>query len=118
MFLVFTSSLYATLNNFVFKVNSKLITIKDDEISFEAYAKKDVYTISKIESFKVKEFPSSGKLYIRIEDDTGKKRKYWIHTFSFNESKNLFKNILEIEHKKHPETLKAQARLNSSLTSD
>lgn len=118
MSLGFISSIYAVFNNFVFKVNSRKISISDRIISFEAYNKVDFYTISDIKSFKIKEFPSSGKIYLRIKNYDNKNSRYWIHTGSFDDGKKLFKSLLDIEYIKHPEGLKAKARSSSSLNKE
>lgn len=115
MSLVLLVALYATVNNFILKVNSEVIVIGDDTISFEAYKKKDTYELSKLQSFKLKEFPSSKKIYVRLVDFDNKKRKYWVHANSFSGGKRLFKKLLDIEHEKHPQSLKARARDQSTI---
>lgn len=117
MVLALLASLYTVVNNFILKVNSEVIEISDQIISFEAYNKKDIYEISKLNSFKLKEFPFSGEIYIRLVDCENKERKYWIHTSSFNEGKRLFKKLLDIEYQKHPQSLKARARSQSASNS-
>lgn len=117
MVLALIASLYSVVNNFVLKVNSEIVEVGEDAISFEAYGKKDSYAISEVESIQLKEFPSSGKIFVRVTDNSKKQKKYWIHTASFEEGKALFKELLDIEYHKHPERLKAIARSTSTLSS-
>lgn len=110
MTLAFISALYSVFNNFVFKVNPKKVMIDENIIAFESYGKKDSYLIDEIKKIRLKEFPTNGKIYARITDKNGKDHKYWIHTRSFEDGKKLFREIMYIEHDKHPETLKARSR--------
>jgi hypothetical protein len=110
MTLAFISAFYSVINNFVFKVNSKKVIIDKNKLSFEAYGKKDTYFIDAIKKIKLKEFPTNGKIYTRITDENNKTHKYWIHTKSFNDGKELFREMMYIEHDKHPDTLKAKSR--------
>lgn len=117
MWMAFIVSIYSVLNNFLFKVNSEKVEISESMISFEAYGKKDSYQLDKLVVIKLKEFPSSGKIFVRITDSTNKQRKYWINTSSFENGKKLFKQLLDLEYQRHPDTLKARARSQSTLSS-
>lgn len=110
MTLALISSLYSAINNFMYKVNTEIIVIGKGEISFESYNKKDRYSIEKIKQIKLKEYPTNGKIYVRLTDENNKLHRYWVHTRSFKNGKELFKELMYVEFRKHPETLKARSR--------
>lgn len=105
----FITCVYTFWNSFVAKVNSEIVGISETKVSFEAYGKKDVYSLDKIEKMNIREFPSSGKMYIRIYNNN-KKNRYWIHTKRFEEGLQLFHKLRDVEYTKHPETIKSKAR--------
>lgn len=106
---------YQVLNAFVAVANPETITLSDDAISFSAYGKTHEYKLDDIKEFRVKEFPGSGKMYIRINGGNLFKGRYWLDTFYTHEGDELFKEILELEDKLHPDSLKAHARRTSNL---
>lgn len=110
MLLVMGVAFYSFWNTFIARCNSEHVGVGETAISFEAFHKTEVYELQQIERLRIREFPSMGKLYIRITDEQGKQHRYWIHTKRFNEGKKLFRALLDREYQKHPETLKARAR--------
>lgn len=113
MTLALISSLYSVINNFIYKVNTETIIIGKDEIAFESYNKKDNYRIEEIKQIKLKEYPTNGKIYVRLTDKNNTLHRYWIHTRSFENGKELFKELMYVEFHKHPNTLKAKSRAES-----
>ncbi len=83
---------YTTINNFILKVNSEVIEISDHTISFEAYKKKDIYEISKLQSFKLKEFPSAKKIYVRLIDFENKKKNIGFTQVLLMKGRSYLKN--------------------------
>lgn len=63
-----------------------------------------------IDSFLVREFPSSGKIYLRVNDASLVSGRFWIPTKMFNDSEELFSLLRDLEYKIHPDSLKARAR--------
>lgn len=110
MVLAFISSVYSIINNFIFKVNPEIVEISDEEISFESYNRKDVFKLSEINKLILKEYPTAGKIYVRIFDENNKLHRYWVHTKSFQDGKDLFIHLLFTEFKRHPDTLKASSQ--------
>lgn len=104
------SSLYSIINNFIFKVNAERVGIDKDTILFQAYNNTKKYQISEIKKIKLKEYPTIGKIYVRIYDRNNKLNRFWIHTNSFLNGKKLFIHLLYVEYNKHPDTLKASSQ--------
>lgn len=101
---------YTTWNNFVSVSNPQKIEITNDFICFSAYRKEHKYLYEDIKNFKIREFPSAGKIYLRINECNILKGRYWIHTAQFENGKELFKTLLDMEYELHPDSLKARAR--------
>ncbi|MCI1934025.1 hypothetical protein [Alkalibaculum bacchi] len=103
-------SFYQVWNTFISHSNPEKITIDENEISFYCYRKTTKYKFININSFKLREFPSSGKIYLRINNATIFHGRYWVPTKMFNDSEELFRTLQNIEYQIHPDTLKARAR--------
>lgn len=103
-------ALYQVWNTFVSHSNPEQVILDDDTITFASFQKEDRYVVSEMKQLRIREFPSSGKMYIRIDDANLFHGRYWIQSSQFNDGKELFKALLDIEYKKHPDTLKARAR--------
>ena len=96
--------IYTIWNSFVSKVHPEKIVIKENEIVFESFNSKDRYYID------VREFPSSGKLYLRIGNEQLQKGRYWINTKNYNNGKELFQLFRDLDYKINPDSLKSKAR--------
>lgn len=103
-------ALYQVWNTFVSISNPREVSIGDGTISFSAFGRNDTYSLEKIDEFRVREFPSAGKMYIRINGGGLLRGRYWLQTSVMTEGKELFQRITDIEYAKHPETIKARAR--------
>lgn len=111
MMLFFTLvAAYNVWNTFISKSTSEEVIIDDEYISFSAYNHCDKYLFSDIKKLRIREFPSSGKMYIRVNESSVLKGRYWIQTKQFENGKELFRALLDLEYKMHPDTLKARAR--------
>lgn len=110
MAIVFIVSVYTVFNTFIAKTTPETIDISKHQITFGAYNQEARYTISQLKEFRIREFPTSGKMYIRVNDYSLLKGRYWVQTKMFNDSKELFMELLDIEYTLHPESLKARAR--------
>lgn len=103
-------ALYTMWNCFISKSNSASVTVSDDVISFTSFGRTDTYIINDIDTIRIREFPTGGKMYIRINDYGLRKGRYWIHFSKFEDGKTLMKKLLDIEYAIHPDSLKARAR--------
>lgn len=107
-------SFYAIWNFFVAKSTPSSVVLDKEKIIFKSLNKKFVYKIDQIKSFKIREFPSAGMIYLRINGGKLYKDRFWVQTRNFENGEELFTLLLEIEYQKHPDTLKAKAkRVNS-----
>ena len=102
--------IYTIWNSFVSKVHPEKIVIKENEIVFESFNCKDRYYIDGTDRFQLREFPSSGKLYLRIGNAQLQKGRYWINTKNYNNGKELFQLFRDLDYKINPDSLKSKAR--------
>lgn len=102
--------IYTMWNSFVSKVHPEKIVIKENEILFESFNSKDRYYIDGTDRFQLREFPSSGKLYLRIGNAQLQKGRYWINTKNYNNGKELFQLFRDLDYKINPDSLKSKAR--------
>ena len=102
--------IYTIWNSFVSKVHPEKIVIKENEIVFESFNSKDRYYIDGTDRFQLREFPSSGKLYLRIGNEQLQKGRYWINTKNYNNGKELFQLFRDLDYKSNPDSLKSKAR--------
>ncbi len=101
---------YTVWNSFVTISNPSKVTLSDEEIVFSAYGREDHFPMTEITSFRVKDFPNVRKLFIRINNASWLHGRYWVPAAFFNDTDELYKAILDIEERIHPNTLKAMAR--------
>lgn len=102
---------YTAWNDFVSISNPEKVVISDDFISFYAFGREHKYPLSDISQFRVREFPTSGKIFLRVNNANIFKGRYWLHTKMFSDGKELFTIIRDMEFKIHPDSLKARARI-------
>ena len=102
--------IYTIWNSFVSKVHPEKIVIKENEIVFESFNSKDRYYIDGTDRFQLREFPRSGKLYLRIGNEQLQKGRYWINTKNYNNGKELFQLFRDLDYKINPDSLKSKAR--------
>jgi hypothetical protein len=75
-----------------------------------SFNRTDDYHLSQLKSFKIREFPTAGKMYLRMDGGGLLKGRYWLNTKNYNDGQELFRLLLDMEYEKHPESLKARAR--------
>lgn len=110
LFFIALIAFYTFWNSFIGKCNTQQVKISETTLSFESLGREDSYKIDEIKKIRVREFPTGGKMYIRINDYNLLKGRYWVQFKKFNDGQDLMRQILDIEYKIHPETLKARAR--------
>lgn len=101
---------YTVWNTFVTISNPSKVTLSKNEIVFSAYGREDHYLMKDIHSFRVKDFPNVRKLFIRVNNASWLHGRYWVPAAFFNDTDELYKAILDIEERIHPNTLKSMAR--------
>lgn len=111
--LVCMLSTYTVFNNIGSFSNPYRVSLSDTSIEFESFKVIHTFQISEVKKLNIREFPSAGLIYLRLDNNLSKGR-YWIKTQKFIEGKELFKKLIEIEYKKNPDSLKSYAR-NTSI---
>ncbi len=113
LFSLFTVvSLYNIFNSFISLSNPRVIQVTQETIKFSAFGKKHEYVIDDIKTFNVREFPSGGLIYLRIDSSLFKGR-YWVKTRKYEDGKELFQRILDLDYQKNPDSLKSYAKRTS-----
>jgi len=107
--LVILVTAYTAWNTFVAIGNPQMVTISNDFVAFGAYGRTDSFELAELDRFLIREFPSAGKMYIRVNKAGMFKGRYWLYTTMFDDGKELFRRLLEIERNIHPDSLKTQA---------
>lgn len=108
---------YQIINTFFSLANPQEIDISDRYIEFKGMGKSHLYNWNEVKDFRVKEFVSAKKIYLRINKDDFSllKGRYWIDCMYFNDSDELFMYFVRKEDELHPDTIKAYAH-RSSMT--
>ena len=110
MIVLMVPAAYQVWNTFVAIANPQTVEIDDEAIAFSAWGRTDRYAWTDVTSFRVREFPSAGKIYIRINNSGLLRGRYWLQTRVMTDGRELFQRICDLEYKIHPDTLKARAR--------
>jgi len=100
---------YTVLNTFVVRTYPSQIILEEDGISFHAYGRTTKYRFDEINSFLVKDWRGSGRMYIRINDSNMLRGRYWLYLRRCNDGDELFLYLLKLEYKTHPTSWKAKA---------
>lgn len=103
---------YNIFNSFISLSNPRVVELTQETIQFNAFGQKHAYSIEDIKNFNVREFPSGGLIYLRI-DPSLLRGRYWIKTKKYEEGKELFQRILDLDYQKNPDSLKSYAKRTS-----
>lgn len=110
MFLVGIVAFYSFWNALVAKVTPKEVYVDGDMLTLRSFNRKDAYNLAQLKSFKIREFPTAGKMFLRMDGGGVLKGRYWLNTKNYTDGQELFRLLLDMEYEKHPESLKARAR--------
>lgn len=102
--------IYIIWEDFISLSNPKTVTITDDSITFGAFGKFHTYKWNEIKKFQIKEFISSRKMYIRINNAGLLRGRYWVNCYFMNDCDELYMWLRDKEYELDPNSLKAQAR--------
>lgn len=102
--------IYIIWEDFISLSNPKTVTITDESITFGAFGKFHTYKWNEIKKFQIKEFVSSRKMYIRINEAGLLKGRYWVNCYFMNDTDELYMWLRDKEYELDPNSLKAQAR--------
>ena len=100
---------YSAWNTFISGSNPSKVLLEEDGISFFSYGRTTKYLFDEIFVFRAKDFRYTGKVFLRINKYSNFKGRYWIHTKEFNDSDELYLFLMKLEHKTHPDSMKARA---------
>ncbi|QSX09246.1 hypothetical protein J0B03_04065 [Alkalibacter rhizosphaerae] len=103
-------AVYGIINTFFLKSNPGTIRIDDNMIRFISFGEV-VYELEDLTRFQIKEF-ANAQFYIRVEDNSGQKGRYWVSYYYFSDQKELIDELYLIEKKIHPISLKFRGREN------
>ena len=108
---------YQFFNTFISLSNPEEVDIDDKYIAFKGFGKEHKYYFTDIKDFRVKEFATSKKIYLRINKDDFSllKGRYWIDCLYFNDSDELFMYFIRKEDEIHPDTIKAYAHRSNQF---
>jgi len=100
---------YTVLNTFVARTYPRQVILEEDGISFVSYGKTVKYRFDEIESFLVKDWRGSGRMYIRVNKSSLLHGRYFLYCNRCNDGEELFMYIMKLEYKTHPTSWKAKA---------
>lgn len=109
----FIVGLYTFWEVYISNSNPNIVELSNDYISFSSFGRTHEFKLSEIKQFKVKEFSSAKKMFIRINNPGFFKGRYWVNCFWFNDGDELFIKIRELEYVIEPNSMKAYARNTS-----
>lgn len=110
MGLVGIVAFYSFWNALVARVTPKEVSVEGDTLILRSFNRVDDFSLPQLKSFKIREFPTAGKMYVRMDGGGMLKGRYWLNTRNYNDGQELFRILLDMEYEKHPESLKARAR--------
>jgi hypothetical protein len=110
MVLVAIVALYVVWNTFAARAYPRKVAFVGDRIAFSSFGRTDEYEIDAISQFSVREFPYTLKTYVRVNGGGFLRGRYWVRGDRFNDGKELFKRICDLECQINPHGLKAHAR--------
>ncbi|MBO4919457.1 MAG: hypothetical protein J5365_04805, partial [Erysipelotrichaceae bacterium] len=102
--------LYTYWETYVSLANPQEIVIDDRAITFRGCGKEHTYLWKEIYSFRVKEFVTARKIFLRINKADMNKGRYWINCMYFNDTDELYMFLRDKEYEIHPDSVKAIAR--------
>ena len=96
-------------NIYIAGVKPLEIELDSQKLVMKGYHKEDVYEIQDLKYMMTKELANK-RLYLRINKYSLLKGRYWLDTKSYENSENLYLNIMELERLICPNQLKYNHR--------
>ena len=107
-FIILASS-YELFNIYIAGVKPLEIELDSQKLVMRGYHKEDIYEIQDLKYMMTKELANK-RLYLRINKYSLFKGRYWLDTKSYENSENLYMNIMELERLICPNQLKYNHR--------
>ena len=101
---------YTYWETYVSIANPQEIIIDDRAITFKGCGKTHTFLWKDIYSFRVKEFVTSRKIFLRINKADMTRGRYWINCMYFNDTDELYMFLRDKEYEIHPNSVKSIAR--------
>lgn len=86
------------------------VKIDEQGITFSGCGMTHSYKWKDVYNFQMKEFPSAQKVFLRVNEATLKRGRYWINYGSFTDGQELYLFLRDKEYEVHPNSIKSQAR--------
>ena len=110
--------IYQIYNTFIAKAIPSEVELDEHRVSFKAYGKIKSFDFKQVNDFRVRYWPDTHKLFVRInkDNDKGPKGKHWIECRYFNDTLELYNFFIEKECQIHPNTAKTHAIRSNQLS--
>ena len=106
---IILASCYELFNIYIAGVKPSEIELNNNSFILRGFRKEDVYEIQDLKYMMTKELANK-KIYLRLNNYSLFKGRYWIDTKSYENSENLYLNIMELERLICPNQLKYNHR--------
>ena len=106
---IILASCYELFNIYIAGVKPLEIELDSQRLILKGYRKEDIYEIQDLKYMMTKELANK-RLYLRVNNYSLFKGRYWIDTKSYENSENLYLNIMELERLICPNQLKYNHR--------
>ena len=106
---IILASCYELFNIYIAGVKPLEIELDNQRLVLRGYRKEDIYEIQDLKYMMTKEL-ANRRLYLRINNYSLFRGRYWIDTKSYENSENLYLNIMELERLICPNQLKYNHR--------
>ena len=100
---------YAFWNTFVSGSNPSQVILEEDGISFVSFGRTQKYLFDDISVFLTREFRYARKLFIRVNKYNYLRGRFWVNAARFNDCDELYMNMLKLEYKTHPQSVKSRS---------
>ena len=107
--IIILASCYELFNIYIAGVKPLEIELDNQRLVLRGYRKEDIYEIQDLKYMMTKELANK-RLYLRINKYSLLKGRYWLDTKSYENSENLYLNIMELERLICPNQLKYNHR--------
>ena len=106
---IILASCYELFNIYIAGVKPLEIELDNQRLVLRGYRKEDIYEIQDLKYMMTKEL-ANRRLYLRINNYSLFRGRYWIDTKSYENSENLYLNLMELERLICPNQLKYNHR--------
>lgn len=101
---------YTYWETYVSLANPQEVIVDDRAITFRGVGKEHTFLWKDIYRFQCKEFVQARKIFLRINEASMTKGRYWINCYYFNDCDELYMFLRDKEYEIHPDSIKSYAR--------